>query len=524
MADKFEGNSFLQLMCEALRDKKCFRILLETLGNVTELSFIERIKEYCENLLEKLAEFQVKEFAGPLHVQNKSNIAVRDEVLRRLILLWDMFSSTEFKQCHCSSFFKFLKIVCKEDKVMDVLLKCLKCDDHFIAFQSYKVLCEICKCFPNLLLCVHFQELINLSLSSNGIAVGERWLPVYTAEIIKDVFLHLQSYSKILNFHVEKCEDNENNCYCTVDEKSSMQICTKDIMDVLWHHWLKLTCHFLLRLSTILKGEALLAADNQESILTTCQLILTTMLSCGKAFVQSCDCLLANLTFPEVSKCDEVSKGDEYTVDNAKCTTIVNPNTPQLETSENFKRARIYGDGKWSVPSSSLYLKTDSKSDFIKMSDKPTCTLDCKEKLLGEIVGQLIEIETKKCLLHFSRTVLQFLNDVVDVISEHCFGHEKTNPSQNTALRRSMGICCLLVKNSTVLFGNIAQISGKVHFGGQNCGIKQETTDVSGPKDVSGQLYDEVSIRKVLLLVIKSMLVIFDEGKDAAQTVPWDGT
>jgi hypothetical protein len=49
---------------------------------------------------------------------------------------------------------------------------------------------------------------------------------------------------------------------------------------------------------------------------------------------------------------------------------------------------------------------------------------------------------------------------------------------------------------------------GEVHFGGKDHSGKQETSDICG------QSYDEVSLRKVLLLVLKLMLVTLRTQND----------
>jgi hypothetical protein len=138
-------------------------------------------------------------------------------------------------------------------------------------------------------------------------------------------------------------------------------------------------------------------------------------------------------------------------------------------------------------------------SDDSKFTSTQDCTL-----LFERILIQLIKNDHKKCLLQFGQTVFQFVNDFASTVSEQCFDRASMNHG-NEGTQRIARICSNLVEHCYMLLNNIPQVSGKVHFGGQNDCDEQEFFNTGS------RPYDEVSLRKVLLLVLKLILVSFHE-------------
>ena len=489
MAQKFEENLFFQQICEAAENKKCFKSLLESLCDSREWLFLQNITDLCKNVEKKLEKFE----QSKQRPQGVKDTLSRDDILYNLNILRDIFSCAEPKQSVCPLFFEFLRAISKESLLL-VLKSCLNnSHDHFIAFQSYKLLCNVYKCFPNLVSCVPFEELVDMSLLDHNEACGQ-WLPVYTAEIIKQVFVHLESCDEVSN-PSESASESQLVCRCEFDDKNSHEICAGDIRDSLCFHWLKLTNHYSAKLSMTLQGKRSPMMDSCKSTLNTCQQILTTMLSCGKTIFKSCDFFSANQKLPDID-----TKAEK---------AVENLDLPTGETLENAKHARTEdqslstNDSKCQI----AFYKVDSIAQSI-CDGSVSSTHNCQLKLFENIVIELLKIDRTKCLLLLNRTVLQFFNDIVDVIQEHCFDKEKTNFSPNTT-GRCVRICSVLMENSKILFGSVPQVTGNVHFGGQDRSVEQGNS--------SGWSYDKVSLRKALLLVLKLMLVTLQTQSESSK-------
>ena len=517
MAQKFEQDLSFDEICEAAKNKKCFKSLLESLCDSQESLFIQKFTEYCKNLGKKLEKFEFEQ--SKQQAQSGKDTSIRDEILYNLNVLREVFSCTEL-QSVCPLFFELLRRISNEDGcLLKILKNCLKtCYDHFIAFQSYKLLCEVYKCFPNLVISASFGELINMSLQDGDETCGQ-WLPVYTAEIIKHVFVDLKSCDEVSNLSEsasESASESQPVCHCEIDKKNSNEICVKDIQDALCCHWLKLTNHYLAKLLTILKVESSPTVDMCRSTLNSCQQILTTMLSCGKTIFKSCDFLSANQKLPDMDTEAEITvqQFSENRMVNVDCE---NMDLSTGETLKSAKRARTSKDESLSTSNLKCH---DSfyKDDSIAQStyvDNIIYANDCQQKLFENVIRQMVKINHGKSMLHFSRTVFQFLRDIIDVISEHCFDKEKTNFSQNI-IRKSAGICSILMEDSKILMENIPQVTGNVYFGGQDRSVKQGDSNVT-----SGPSYDKVSLRKALLLVLKLMLVTLQTQCESSKIEPW---
>ncbi|CAB4011130.1 Hypothetical predicted protein [Paramuricea clavata] len=503
MAEKFEQNLFLQEINQAIKSDKCFKLLLESSTDLTELLFLQKFTDYCENVHKKLEKYELQKPETNVLHKYERNISIRDDIVCNLDILWNICRAG-LKPCVCPTFLKLFKIICKENGCLfRVLRNCLNCHDHFIAFQSYKVLCEVCKCFPNSVMWVQFEKLLNMSLS-DGSENCSKWLPVYTAEIIKCLFIHKDS-----------SESHKTLCCCMLDEGHSDRTCAKEIRSALCCHWLKLTYHFLARLSTVLKAENSVVGDVSVSKFDPFQQILITMLSYGKLFIESFDLLLANqnMNVHAENVIKQTTENSSLNVDCEKMDLQIG------ETSKSAKRARICGNENLSnseLHSCQMCQNAIFKDDYMNQSvygGEVRCTHDYKLKVfLEKIVIQLVEIDHKKCLLHFSRTVFQFLNDFVSAISERCVSREKTNFVHEGTLWTA-GVCSVLVESGSRLLGSIPQVMGEVHFGGKDHSGKQETLDVCSHS------YDEVSLRKVLLLVLKLMLVTLRTQNDSSRII-----
>ena len=294
---KFEQNLFLQEINQAIKSEKCFKLLLKSSTDFTELLFLQKFTDYCENVHKKLEKYELQKSKSEANVlqwlHHERNISIRDDIVCNLDMLWNICRAG-LKPCVCPTFLKLFRIICKENGCLfRVLRNCLNCHDHFIAFQSYKVLCEVCKCFPHLVMCVQFEKLVNMSLS-DGSENCSQWLPVYTAEIIKCLFISLGNRHNFLNVHKDSSKGQKLLCCCTSDEEHGDRTCSKEIRSALCHHWLKLTYHFLARLSTVLKAENSAVRYVSGSRFDPFQQILITMLSHGKLFMESFDLLLTN--------------------------------------------------------------------------------------------------------------------------------------------------------------------------------------------------------------------------------------
>ena len=513
MAQKFEQDLFFDEICEAAKNKKCFKSLLESLCDSQESLFIQKFTEFCKNLEKKLEKFEFEQ--SKQQAQCGKDTSIRDEILYNLNILREIFSCTEL-QSVCPLFFELLRRISDEDGCLLIILKnCLKtCYDHFTAFQCYKLLCEVYKCFPNLVISASFGELINMSLQDGDKTCGQ-WLPVYTAEIIKHVFVDLENCDEVSNLR-ESTSESQPVCDCEVDKKNSNKICVKDIQDALCCHWLKLTNHCLAKLLMTLKDESSPTVDMCRSTLNSCQQILTTMLSCGKTIFKSCDFLLANQKLPDMDTEAEITvqQFSENRMVNVDCEDM---DLSTGETLKSAKRARTSKDDILSASNSKCH-GSIYKDDSIAQptcGDNITYTYDCQQKLFENIITQMVKIDHAKCMLHFSRTVFQFLRDIIDVISEHCFDKEKTNFSQNI-IRKSAGICSIFLEGSEILMENIPQVTGTVYFGGQDRSVKQGDSNFA-----SGPSYDKVSLRKVLLLVLKLMLVTLQTQCESSKIEPW---
>ena len=518
MAEKFEQNLFLQEINQAIKSEKCFKLLLESSTDLTELLFLQKFTDYCENLHKKLEKYELQKSKSEANVlqwlHHERNISIRDDIVCNLDMLWNICRAG-LKPCVCPTFLKLFRIICKENGCLfRVLRNCLNCHDHFIAFQSYKVLCEVCKCFPNSVMWVQFEKLVNMSLS-DGSKNCNQWLPVYTAEIIKCLFIFLGNRHNFLNVHEDSSKGQKLLCCFMLDEEHGDRTFAKEIWSALCHHWLKLTYHFLARLSTVLKAENSAARDVSGSRFDPFQQILITMLSHGKLFIESFDLLLTNqnMNIHAENVIQQTSENNSLTVDCEKM------DLPIGKTSKSAKRARICGNENLSdseLHSCQMCQNAIFKDDYMNQSvysGEVRCIHDCKQKIfLEKIVIQLVEIDHKKCLLHFSRTVFQFLNDVVSAISEHCISGEKTNFDHEETLWTA-GVCSILVESGSRLLTNIPQVMGEVYFGGKVHSGKQETSDICG------QSYDEVSLRKVLLLVLKLMLVTLRTQNDLSRII-----
>ena len=514
MAQKFEQDLFFDEICEAAKNKKCFKLLLESLCESQESLFIQKFTEFCKNLGKKSEKFEFEQ--SKQQAQSGKDTSIRDEILYNLNILREVFS-TEL-QSVCPLFFEVLRRISNEDGCLLIILKnCLKtCHDHFIAFQSYKLLCEVYKCFPNLVISALFGELINMSLQDGDKTCGQ-WLPVYTAEIIKHVFVDLENCDEVSNL-CESASEGQPACHCEIDKENSNEICVRDIQDALCCHWLKLTNHYLAKLLTTLKVESSPTVGMCRSTLNSCQQILTTMLSCGKTVFKSCEFLSANQKLPDMDTEAEITvqQFSENRMVNVDCEDT---DLSTGETLKSAKRARTSKDESLGTSNSKCH---DSiyKDDSIAQStcgDNIIYTNDCQQKLFENIIRQMVKIDHEKCMLHFSRTVFQFLRDIIDVISEHCFDKEKTNFSPNI-IRKSARICSILMEGGKILMENIPQVTGTVYFGGQDRSVKQGDLDVT-----SGQSYDKVSLRKVLLLVLKFMLVTLQTQCESPKIEPWNG-
>ncbi len=521
MAEKFE-RSFCNLheINQAIKTGKCFKLSVEYSKDFTGLLFLQRFVDYCENLDKKLETYELQKSQQATNVSgNEGNISIRDEIVCNLNILWDIFCCVEINQCVCPLFLKLFVMIFKEnDCLLRILGNCLKCHDHFIAFQSYKVLCKVFKCFPDLVTGVRFEELVVMSLSHNNKNCGP-WLSTYTVEIIKDLFNGFENCMDISNVSENTPPSQKHVCGCLLNEDDGDKICTKDIKSVLCCHWLKLTNHYLAKLCAILKG------DVCGSRFDSFQQILTTMLSYGRTFIESCGFLSGDHKLVNIDTPTEKAvplNTSEHSTHSVNCEKM---DLPCGETSNSTKRARICKNENLS--DSTLYHSCEMcenvtlKDGYMAQSvfhDGFSFTRDCKLKLFERIVIQLVEIDHKKCLLHFSRTVFQFFNDFVSAacLSECHFNWEKTKFGHEET-QKNAGIISILVESCNTLLGNIPHVMGKVHFGGQNCNCEQETSDVCG------RSYDEVCLRKVLLLVLKLLLVILQTQNDSSKGIQWQG-
>ncbi|XP_028416946.1 uncharacterized protein LOC114541157 [Dendronephthya gigantea] len=498
MAEKIETNPSLKVMNEALKNTKCLKSLLESSDNSLELVFPQKFAEHFENLNKNLELYQHKECL------DGDNYSTRKEILNNLSLLWDIFCTVESQKQNCPSFLNLITTLrSKESYVFEVLFKCLKCNDHFIVFQGSKVLCKVFKLVPSLMLHSKFDDLVDLSVSVESKECG-LWLPIYIAKILMEMFLQMDLNENGLISNKNK--STTEHCSHVCQEEHNDAVSPNEITSSLCCYWLKLTSHNLTRLLNVFKSECLLEKDLCWSRVDSFQQVLTTMLSYGKIFITSFNFCLQYLNNPT---CEEFS---QETFKN-ECSPI-NDEDMDLQVNDTLKHGkhpRIYPSGNWCGP------RLDNGNNICKneykdaaTNDKDFNAKDCKAELLKQILAQLIEINHKKCLLHFSRTVFQFLNNVVSAASEHYLGQEVKGSMQKQSLLYTR-TCSFLVKNCCSVLGNVPHVSGRVHFGGVDNKVQLETS-CSLP-------YDEVSLRKVLLLVVKLIVVSLHSPHD----LPWHG-
>ena len=504
MAEKFERSASLQEFLQAIKSKKCCKSLSKSSEKFTELSVLQKFTGHCENLSKKLGEYRFQNFEqeGPERqvTENERNISSRDEILCNLNLLWDIFSCFEVKKYNCPLIFKILKSVSADNGCfLKVLKHCLNCNDHFIVFQSYKVLCGVFKCFPDLVTCDRFQDLIKESLKDNN----SRWLSVYTAEIVKSIFVRLENSEKVSSADENVVKSQQDVC-CVEDKQSESEICLEDIKKVLCCHWLELTNHFLGKLLNFSESEKLLVRGVCEYRFDDYQQIIVTMLSCGKTFLESCDFVLANQQSSDIpASAEKTDLQIDKTLNRRK----------HARVCENECLSTLTPDHSCKI---CLFENTSLKNDSVSHStykEKASQKQDCKLKLFEKILIKLVEIDHQKCLLQFSRTVFQFLNDFADVFG--CCGClEKANAS-HLKTQSCFEVCSVLLENSSDLMENIPSVVGEVCFGGQDNNSQQSTLNTCSS-------HDEVCLRKILLFILKLILVFLNKN-DSSCDIKWQG-
>ena len=481
MADKIAQNPFIHEINQALNTGKCLKSLEEHSKNFTESLFLPKFADYVKNLGKKLEiyDLQAQSKQAKIRSENASNTSIRDEIIHDLNILWNIFSRAESRQCICPLFLKLFKTICEDKGCLLVYLRnCLNSHDHFVAFQSYKVFCKVYKCFPDLIQCVEFEELLKISLSDYGDNCSQ-WLGIYTAEIIKDLLIEIKSCTELSTLSQFSSKSERHASCCVLENEYSNEIWTKDIKVSLCSYWLKLTNHYSAKLAAVLNHKDEFSCDVHCDGYDHFQQILTTMLSYGRIFIESCDFFSANQTSVDMNMHSEKAIPD---ISGNKKLTI---NCDDMESS------------------SGETLKNFKQVDYTWI-------------LFEEIIVQLIKIDHKKCLLHFSRTVFQFVNDLASAFLEHCFGKESTSLSYEE-IQRVVRICGNLVEHCNMLLGTIPTVTGKVRFGGQDDSGEQEISDVNS------QSYDQVCFRKVLLLIIKGVLVKCHAQDDSSKIIQWQG-
>ena len=481
MADKIAQNPFIHEINQALNTRKCLKSLAEYSENFTESLFLPKFAGNVKNLGKKLEIFglQAQSKQAEIRSENASNTSIRDEIIHDLNILWNIFSRAESRQCICPLFLKLFKTICEDNGCLLVYLRnCLNSHDHFVAFQSYKVFCKVYKCFPDLIQCVQFQELLKISLSDDGDNCSQ-WLGIYTAEIIKALLIEMKSCTELSTFSQHSPKSERHASCCVLENENSNEIWTKDIKFTLCSYWLKLTNHYSAKLAAVLNHKDEFSCDVRCDGLDHFQQILTTMLSYGRTFIETCGFFSANQTS------DNLNMHSEKAI-------------PEISGNKTFTIS---------------YDSMDSSSGETLTSLKQG---DYTWIVFEEIIVQLIKIDHKKCLLHFSRTVFQFVNDFAGAVSEHCFGKESTSLSDEE-IQRVVRICGNLVEHCNMLLGTIPTVTGKVHFGGQDDSGEREISDVNS------QSYDQVCLRKVLLLIIKLILPTCCAQDDSSKIIQWQG-
>lgn len=461
MAEKLEGNAFLQEMNQVTKNGKCFKSLSDS--TVAQAIVNEEFMNYCANCENKLEKYEHQKLTpheanGPGF--NELHVSLRDEILFNLNFLWETFSFARLKHGVCPSILNFVLAICKHDGCLFRILKsCLNSHDHFIAFQSYNVCCQVYKISPILVIYVWVDELFVMLLSDHNKSIGP-WLQVYTAELIKSLVIDLGSDEIWQNFP----KTLHSVCGCSLDEKCGYEICPNDIKSFLYCHWLNLTNHSI---AEILNGD--ICGFSFNPVLQ----VLTTLLSCGNIFIEIFGSSLADQKLP-----------------------VMNIDMGIFDKMHNVNMA-------WPIGEISL-LQNDCQ---LCVNAQASCTHNFKLKSFKKVLMQLVEINLEKCSLSFNQTVFKFLNNVVDVFSDHCFSATKTN--------LALQICSILVKHSSKLLKYIPQVTGKAHFGGQvTCAEPSQNCD---------QQFDEVSLRKVLLLVLRSVLAMLQQHNDPSNVTQWQG-
>ena len=393
----------------------------------------------------------------------------RDDILHSLSLIWDLFHLLVSKRTKnpCPSLCNFCQLLCKQRCIFQMLVTCLATEDHFIAFQAHKIFREIARVFPEIILNGPLQELILSCLcKKKGTLVF-----LYTIEIIK----HLLNVEVGFGFDSKQerlqGQGFPSNCDCTLMNEANLftvNVDVEDVWNILLQYWPALS-QLCLDVSFLISDANETVTQKSQSGKAISQQILSSFLSLGLILVQLCH-------HPTVNRSSQ-------------------PKHSKVKISDNVNASQFYSENE-----NCIETQIDIGKEIKLDGDESVLSIF---KSLQEAVEKLVEIDKQEFSLHLRRTVVQFFNDVVSISFQNSLAFLQRNIGHD-ALDRLVSICSFLLVNVCKLFRDIPRVRPGVSFGGED--FKN--------KELAGSLvYDRVMIRKVVLLVLKSVLITLQAQK-----------
>ena len=398
-----------------------------------------------------------------------SKLIDRDDILYSLSLIWDLFHLLVSKRTKnlCPSLCNFCQLLCKRRCIFQMLVTCLANEDHFIAFQAHKIFREIARVFPEIILNGPLQELILSCLNEKkGTLVF-----LYTIEIIKDLLN--DEAGPGFDSKQERLQGFPSNCDCTLMNEANLctvNVDVEDVWNILLQYWPALS-QLCLDVSFLISDANETISQKSQSEKAILQQTIASFVSLGSILVQLHVC-----HHPTVNRSSQ-------------------PKYSKVKFSDNVNASQFYSEKE-----NCIETQIDIGKEIKLGGDESVLSIF---KSLQEAVEKLVEIDKQEFSLHLRRTLVQFFNDVVSISFQNSLAFLQRN-FRHDALDCLVSICSFLLVNVCKLFRDIPQVRPGVSFGGQ---------DFKNKEQLGSLVYDRVMIRKVVLLVLKSVLITLQAQK-----------
>ena len=478
-----EAKSFKELFM-VLRNKNCFKEIVEHSEEIKRLLNIEGIDSQCVNLERCLREFKLMNHFPWSPTSGSSEVIpnTRDDILHRLSVLWEIYHVlvTKRKEDLCPSLYNFCRLLCGNDLILQMLVRCLKTDDHFINFQAHKVLLEIVRRFPEIVTHIAFQKLISTCL--NDEKENGRWTVLYTFKIIKEIITLMTDLTN-LDFKLKRSQNHLRNCDCKFRE-ASPAMTNKDLerlWNILYKYSWDLIHQYLGRLTLVFEDSKSETNQNSQYGFQVLEQTLASFLSLLSELMKPC--------FHQGRV--EIHQPDYF---EGTCHASLDHTHVSATDSESGSEPRLCS-----------FIKNHEGSRY-KVAEisnhklAPECSLSIM-KCIQTTVEMLVEIyKRKEFSLHLRRNIIQFFNDVVG--NDHQYSSVFLQTELEHDLQTSLvSVCSFLLGNADKLLEGVPKVRPGVHFGGEDVRVF-----FSPEADSDNLVYDQVITRKVLLLILKLVM------------------